>query len=184
VKNDCREAALRELRAAGIRDIERSYSGKHIQLRWRRDDHPLRRSARSGCRKRWGPRSQEWRSGRHAADCHRGSDPPSSPHYAAPHKRHITPKPVHALACQQPHCALAQASRRRKACLFDLRSTVKTLLGGLRVSHQAAIHFSVFALGNDLLLIFIGFVKWYILRHIIYCGFKYPAKDEINCWAV
>jgi hypothetical protein len=103
---------------------------------------------------------------------------------AAPHKRHITPKLVHALACQQPHCALAQASRRRKACLFDLRSTVKTLLGGLRVSHQAAIHFSVFALGDDLLLIFIGFVKWYILRYIIYRGFKYPAKDEINCWAV
>ena len=58
------------------------------------------------------------------------------------------------------------------------------LLGDLRVSHQAAIHFSVFVLGNDLLLIFIGFIKWYILRHIIYRGFKYPAKDEINCWAV
>ena len=102
----------------------------------------------------------------------------------APHKRHVTLKLVHAQACPAAACALAQASRRRGACLFYLRSTIETLFGGPRVSHQAAIHFSVFALGNDLLLIFIGFVKWYILRHIIYCGFKYPAKDEINCWAV
>jgi hypothetical protein len=42
VKNDCLDAALRELRAAGIRGIERSYGGKHIQLRWQRDGHPLR----------------------------------------------------------------------------------------------------------------------------------------------
>ena len=97
----------------------------------------------------------------------------------APHKRH-----VHVQACPAAACALAQASRRRRACLFYLRSTIETLFGGPRVSHQAAIHFSVFALGYDLLLIFIGFVKWYILRHIIYCGFKYPAKDEINCRAV
>ncbi len=35
MKNPCLEAALRELDAAGIRDVERSYAGKHLQLRWR-----------------------------------------------------------------------------------------------------------------------------------------------------
>ena len=35
MKNECLAAALRELDAAGVRDIERSYGGKHLQLRWR-----------------------------------------------------------------------------------------------------------------------------------------------------
>lgn len=34
MKNPCLEAALCELRAAGIRDIEQARGGKHIQIRW------------------------------------------------------------------------------------------------------------------------------------------------------
>jgi hypothetical protein len=34
MKNPCLEAALQELDAAGIRDVERAYGGKHLQLRW------------------------------------------------------------------------------------------------------------------------------------------------------
>ena len=42
MKNPCLEAALRELSNADIRDIERSYGGKHLQLRWRANGHGLR----------------------------------------------------------------------------------------------------------------------------------------------
>ena len=42
MKNPCLEAALRELNNAGIRDIERSYGGKHLQLRWRANGRGLR----------------------------------------------------------------------------------------------------------------------------------------------
>jgi hypothetical protein len=34
-RNPCLDAALCELEAAGIRDVERGYGGKHLQLRWR-----------------------------------------------------------------------------------------------------------------------------------------------------
>jgi len=42
VKNDCLEAALAELAAAGIRDVAQSRGGKHIQLRWSVNGHGLR----------------------------------------------------------------------------------------------------------------------------------------------
>jgi hypothetical protein len=42
VRNDCLEAALRELAAAGIRDVEQAHGGKHIQLRWSVNGHGLR----------------------------------------------------------------------------------------------------------------------------------------------
>jgi hypothetical protein len=35
VKNPCLEAALSELAKVGIRDVERSYGGKHLQIRFR-----------------------------------------------------------------------------------------------------------------------------------------------------
>jgi hypothetical protein len=39
MKNPCLEAALSELAAAGIRDVERACGGKHLQLRWRVNGH-------------------------------------------------------------------------------------------------------------------------------------------------
>jgi hypothetical protein len=41
-RNPCLDAALRELNAAGIRDVERVNGGKHLQLRWRVNGHALR----------------------------------------------------------------------------------------------------------------------------------------------
>ena len=35
MKNPCLEAALSELAKVGIRDVERSYGGKHLQIRFR-----------------------------------------------------------------------------------------------------------------------------------------------------
>jgi hypothetical protein len=35
MKNPCLAAALEELSAAGVRDVDRAYGGKHLQLRWR-----------------------------------------------------------------------------------------------------------------------------------------------------
>ena len=35
MKNACLEIALRELEAVGVRDIERTHGGRHVQLRWR-----------------------------------------------------------------------------------------------------------------------------------------------------
>jgi hypothetical protein len=35
MKNPCLEAALGELAKVGIRDVTRSYGGKHLQIRWR-----------------------------------------------------------------------------------------------------------------------------------------------------
>ncbi len=35
MKNPCLQAALNELSAAGVRDVQRSYGSKHLQLRWR-----------------------------------------------------------------------------------------------------------------------------------------------------
>lgn len=35
MKNECLAAALQELSLAGVRDVERAYGGKHLQLRWR-----------------------------------------------------------------------------------------------------------------------------------------------------
>jgi hypothetical protein len=42
MKNDCLAAGLAELEAAGIRDVERVYGGKHLQLRWRVNGHATR----------------------------------------------------------------------------------------------------------------------------------------------
>jgi sugar phosphate isomerase/epimerase len=42
MRNPCLDAALRELAAAGIRDIEQVRGGKHWQLRWRVNGHGLR----------------------------------------------------------------------------------------------------------------------------------------------
>ena len=36
MRNPCLEAALKELDAVGIRDVERVCGGKHLQLRWQR----------------------------------------------------------------------------------------------------------------------------------------------------
>ena len=40
--NPCLQAALGELEAAGIRDIETVHGGKHPQIRWRMNGHGLR----------------------------------------------------------------------------------------------------------------------------------------------
>jgi hypothetical protein len=42
MRNPCLEAALRELEAAGVRDVEQVRGAKHLQLRWRVDGHGLR----------------------------------------------------------------------------------------------------------------------------------------------
>jgi hypothetical protein len=42
MKNPCLDAALRELADAGIRDVQRSFGGKHLQLRWRANGHGMR----------------------------------------------------------------------------------------------------------------------------------------------
>jgi hypothetical protein len=42
MKNPCLDAALRELADAGIRDVVRSYGGKHIQLRWPTNNNGVR----------------------------------------------------------------------------------------------------------------------------------------------
>jgi hypothetical protein len=42
MKNPCLDAALDELAKAGIRDVTRSYGGKHIQVRWRVNGHAPR----------------------------------------------------------------------------------------------------------------------------------------------
>lgn len=42
MKNPCPENALRELEAAGIRNVERAVGGKHLQLRWQVIGGPLR----------------------------------------------------------------------------------------------------------------------------------------------
>jgi hypothetical protein len=42
MRNPCLDAALRELDAAGIRDVEQVRGGKHWQLRWQVDGHGLR----------------------------------------------------------------------------------------------------------------------------------------------
>jgi hypothetical protein len=34
MKNECLDVALRELDAAGVRDVARSYGSKHLQIRW------------------------------------------------------------------------------------------------------------------------------------------------------
>jgi hypothetical protein len=41
-RNECVDAALAELAAAGIRDVERSYGGRHQQIRWRANGHGSR----------------------------------------------------------------------------------------------------------------------------------------------
>ena len=42
MRNPCLDAALRELAAVGIRDVEQVRGGKHWQLRWQVDGHGLR----------------------------------------------------------------------------------------------------------------------------------------------
>lgn len=42
MRNPCLEAALRELEAAGVRNVERAYGSKHLQLRWAINGHPRR----------------------------------------------------------------------------------------------------------------------------------------------
>jgi hypothetical protein len=42
MRNACVDAALGELEAAGVRDIEQARGGKHLQLRWRVNGHDLR----------------------------------------------------------------------------------------------------------------------------------------------
>jgi hypothetical protein len=42
MRNPCLEIALAELESAGIRGIERTYGGKHQQLRWRVNGGALR----------------------------------------------------------------------------------------------------------------------------------------------
>ena len=41
-RNDCIDAALAELEAYGIREVERAVGGKHLQLRWRVNGGPMR----------------------------------------------------------------------------------------------------------------------------------------------
>ena len=42
MRNPCLDAALRELDAAGIRDVEQAFGSKHPQLRWRVNGGALR----------------------------------------------------------------------------------------------------------------------------------------------
>ena len=42
MKNECLAAALRELAAAGVRDVQQSYGSKHLQLRWSANGHGMR----------------------------------------------------------------------------------------------------------------------------------------------
>ena len=42
MRNPCLDAALRELEAAGVRDVEQVRGGKHWQLRWQVNGHGLR----------------------------------------------------------------------------------------------------------------------------------------------
>lgn len=42
MKNECLEIALRELKAAGVRDVEQAHGGKHLQLRWRVNGREVR----------------------------------------------------------------------------------------------------------------------------------------------
>jgi hypothetical protein len=42
MRNECLTAALRELEAAGVRDIEQARGSKHMQLRWRVNGHDMR----------------------------------------------------------------------------------------------------------------------------------------------
>ena len=42
MKNPCLEAALRVLEDAGVRNAERAYGSKHVQLRWTINGHPSR----------------------------------------------------------------------------------------------------------------------------------------------
>ena len=42
MRNECLAIALRELDAAGVRNIEQVRGGKHLQLRWQVDGHGLR----------------------------------------------------------------------------------------------------------------------------------------------
>ncbi len=42
MRNPCLEAALRELEAAGVRDVEQAFGGKHPQVRWRVNGGELR----------------------------------------------------------------------------------------------------------------------------------------------
>ena len=42
MRNPCLEAALKELDAAGIRDVEQVHGGKHLQLRWQTNGRGLR----------------------------------------------------------------------------------------------------------------------------------------------
>jgi hypothetical protein len=42
MRTPCLEAALRELDAAGIRDVEQVRGGKHMQIRWQVNGHRLR----------------------------------------------------------------------------------------------------------------------------------------------
>jgi hypothetical protein len=55
MKDSCMAAALRELEAAGVRDIEQARGGKHPQLRWRVNGRPLRVYSVPGS-------SSDWRS--------------------------------------------------------------------------------------------------------------------------
>ena len=41
-KNPCLEAALKELEAVGIRQVEQVVGGKHLQVRWQVNGHGLR----------------------------------------------------------------------------------------------------------------------------------------------
>jgi hypothetical protein len=42
LRNDCLNAALAELEAVGVRDYQLAHGGKHLQLRWSVNGHPLR----------------------------------------------------------------------------------------------------------------------------------------------
>jgi hypothetical protein len=42
VRNSCLDVALKVLADAGVRDVEQVHGGKHLQLRWRVNGHPLR----------------------------------------------------------------------------------------------------------------------------------------------
>jgi hypothetical protein len=42
MKNECLAAALRELDAAGVRDVSRAYGSKHLQLKWSANGHAQR----------------------------------------------------------------------------------------------------------------------------------------------
>jgi hypothetical protein len=129
MKNPCLEAALRELNAAGIRDVERSYGGKHLQLRWRANGHGLRMYSLALTPSDWrGPRNA-------AADIRRMLKEDGMLTSAAP-KPPPPPKPVDRISRLEARVAALESALR--AILFPTKPASGTPANGARNSKEAS----------------------------------------------